>query len=68
VSFKALSPFGYNDLQTNVMKNMYSSFIKLRIYIHEICYTFTYLFHNNRINIIIIYIILIPSACLKVMA
>jgi hypothetical protein len=30
-SFEALSPFGYNDLQTKVMKNTSSSFMNIRI-------------------------------------
>jgi hypothetical protein len=67
LSFQALSPFRYNDLQTKVMKDTPSSFIKMRVYTHEMCYPFIYLFHDKHINIIRIHITLIPSACLKVM-
>jgi hypothetical protein len=40
---------------------------EMRIYTHEMCYPFIYLFHDKHINIIRIYITLIHSACLKVM-
>jgi hypothetical protein len=50
------------------MKNKSSSFIKVRIYIckNVMAITNLYLFHNKYINIIKIYVTLIPSACLKV--
>jgi hypothetical protein len=49
------------------MKDTPSSFIKIRVYRHDRCYPFIYLLHDKHININIIYITLIPSACLKVM-
>jgi hypothetical protein len=39
-SFEALSPFGYNDLQTKVMKDTPSSFMRIRIHEDNICYPF----------------------------
>jgi hypothetical protein len=49
------------------MKDTPSSFMKIRVYRYNICYSFIYLLHDKHININGIYIILIPSACLKVL-
>jgi hypothetical protein len=48
------------------MKDTPSSFMKIRVYGHNICYLFIYLFHDKHINTNMVYITLIPSACLKV--
>jgi hypothetical protein len=37
LSFEALSPLGYNDLQTKVMKGMPSSFIIIKIHRNSEC-------------------------------
>jgi hypothetical protein len=36
-SFEALSTLGYNDLQTKVMKDMPSSFMRIRVYKNNEC-------------------------------
>jgi hypothetical protein len=65
----ALSPFWYNDLQTKVMKDIASSFMRIKIHRDNICYPsiHLYLFHDIHMNINRIYITLILSACLKVL-
>jgi hypothetical protein len=40
LSSEALSPFGYNNLQTKVMKVTPSPFVKIRIHRDSICYPF----------------------------
>jgi hypothetical protein len=43
------------------MKDTPSSFMKIKIYRHNISYSFIYLFHDKHININKFYIILIPE-------
>jgi hypothetical protein len=48
------------------MKDIPSSFMKIRVHRYNICYSFIYLFHDKHMTINRIHITLIPSACLKV--
>ena len=43
------------------MKDTPSSFMKIKIYRHNLSYSFIYLFHDKHININKVYIILIPE-------
>jgi hypothetical protein len=81
LSFKALFPLGYNDLQTNVMKDTPSSFYHINMNINKkmmeygwmkivivICQWFIcYYLHQTWISINNIHITMIPSAWQKVM-
>jgi hypothetical protein len=68
-SSEVLSPLGYNNLQTKVMKDTPSWFMRIRIHKSNQCNPYigssTYVFRNVYMIINIINITLIPSVLLR---